>query len=92
MRTQFVEYLGGQVHLADTPSPGGDVRQGELVVVLTIRPEPNRTWEPANLVLSLVQAKRLHDNLGTLLRLNPVQFAYEINGEDADCPENSVDT
>ena len=58
-RAQFVEILSVARIKTD---------QEEPAVVLTVRPQPDRSWQPHNLGLTWSQAERLRDDLETLLR------------------------
>jgi hypothetical protein len=44
----------------------------EPVVLLTIRPEPERTFRPHNLILAMPQARRLRDDLHRLLTASTI--------------------
>jgi hypothetical protein len=50
-----------------------DCGEGRPIVLVTVRPEPDRSWRPHNLGLTIDAAKRLRDDLVNLLK-TPAAF------------------
>jgi hypothetical protein len=65
---QLVEFLSVARARTDL-----DCEEGRPIVVLTIRPEPDRSWQPHNLGLTIDAAKRLRDDLSAILK-TPATF------------------
>jgi hypothetical protein len=63
---QLVELLSGARARTDL-----DCSEGRPIVVLTVRPDPDRSWQPHNLGLTINAAKRLRDDLTALLKAPP---------------------
>jgi hypothetical protein len=73
---QFIELLavgGGRVPVGSIPAhlsaSDGD---WEPMVVLTIRPEPSRTFSPQNVMLTKAQAERLLEDVKRVLEHDPL--------------------
>ena len=60
---QLVEFLSVARARTDL-----DCAEGRPIVVFTVRPEPDRSWRPHNLGLTVAQAERLRDDLTALLK------------------------
>lgn len=75
-QAQLVELLavgGGRVPAGSVPAHLSAPQAGwEKMVVLTVRPEPSRTFSPQNLMVTRAQAERLVEDLRWVLEHDPI--------------------